>query len=407
MPSRDAARGRAHGRLGRALLLARRRGAAAGPRTAAALHLVGRLRRPARAARRARPAARWRVPRARRREPARRPRGRRALRGRLLRQEHDADHAPPRLVGRARDARHRPPSSSRRRRSTRTAAPARSASTPARPMRSTSPACSTRRAASRTGRSRPTPIPEDVPRGARRPRLRLRHLPGRLPVEPRRREAAGGGDAPAGAEPHVSLVDWLEADDEELAAALRPPVRPAQRPALPAPERTRRARQRRRRARRWPSPTPRATTRCCASTPSGRCERLRERRDCGRLRDVERWIGWVRLGAVPFAIFQVAIGQRLPAATTSSGRGSMTGDPRGRGAGRLRAQPARVVAGGAEANRARRAHLRLRDRLGLLLDLQLRAGLAHPAGHVSCRSSRPRCATGSSARSPSPPQAPR
>ena len=31
-----------------------------------------------------------------------------------------------------------------------------------------------------------------------------------------------------------------------------------------------------------------------------------------RLRDVERWIGWVRLGAVPFAIFQVAIGEHYP-----------------------------------------------------------------------------------------------
>jgi signal transduction histidine kinase len=31
-----------------------------------------------------------------------------------------------------------------------------------------------------------------------------------------------------------------------------------------------------------------------------------------RLRDVERWIGWVRLGAVPFAIFQVAIVQHYP-----------------------------------------------------------------------------------------------
>ncbi|HSS80035.1 MAG TPA: histidine kinase dimerization/phospho-acceptor domain-containing protein, partial [Gaiellaceae bacterium] len=31
-----------------------------------------------------------------------------------------------------------------------------------------------------------------------------------------------------------------------------------------------------------------------------------------RLRDVERWIGWVRLGAVPFAIFQVAIAADYP-----------------------------------------------------------------------------------------------
>jgi signal transduction histidine kinase len=31
-----------------------------------------------------------------------------------------------------------------------------------------------------------------------------------------------------------------------------------------------------------------------------------------RLRDVERWIAWIRLGAVPFAIFQVAIAQHYP-----------------------------------------------------------------------------------------------
>ena len=32
-----------------------------------------------------------------------------------------------------------------------------------------------------------------------------------------------------------------------------------------------------------------------------------------RLRDVERWIAWVRLGAVPLAVFQVAIGRHYPA----------------------------------------------------------------------------------------------
>ena len=44
VPSRDAAARRAHRRLGRALLLAARAGAAAGPRPAAALHVVRRLR---------------------------------------------------------------------------------------------------------------------------------------------------------------------------------------------------------------------------------------------------------------------------------------------------------------------------------------------------------------------------
>ena len=173
--------------------------------------------RAAREARRARPAARRRLPRARRREPARRPRGRGPLRGRLLRQEHDADHAPPRLVGRARHARHATSSSSRRRRSTPTAAPARSASTPARPARSTSRACSTRRAASRTGRRRPAPIPEEY-RAALGDQVYGCDIcqdvcPWNRGVEKRR-----AGEPPTeGAEPHVSLVDWLEASGDELA----------------------------------------------------------------------------------------------------------------------------------------------------------------------------------------------
>ena len=31
-----------------------------------------------------------------------------------------------------------------------------------------------------------------------------------------------------------------------------------------------------------------------------------------RLRDIERWIGWIRAVAVPFAAFQVAIGSGYP-----------------------------------------------------------------------------------------------
>ena len=46
--------------------------------------------------------------------------------------------------------------------------------------------------------------------GARRAGVRLRHLPGRVPVEPRRREAPRGRAAAGRREPHVSLVDWLQ-----------------------------------------------------------------------------------------------------------------------------------------------------------------------------------------------------
>ena len=69
-----------------------------------------------------------------------------------------------------------------------TAASAGSASTLARPARSTSRGRSTPLAVSPTGRRRRRRS-RGVPRGARRDGLRLRHLPGRLSLEPRRREA--------------------------------------------------------------------------------------------------------------------------------------------------------------------------------------------------------------------------
>ena len=63
--------------------------------------------------------------------------------------------------------------------------------------------------------------PGGVPRGARRLRLRLRHLPGRLSLEPRRREAAqratGRRRSPS---PNVSLADWLTRDGDELVREL-------------------------------------------------------------------------------------------------------------------------------------------------------------------------------------------
>ena len=133
--------------------------------------------------------ARRRLPRARRCEPARRPRGCRPERRRVLRQEHDADHAEARLVGRPGDADHGP-----------------SSSTPTPPLdadcgdcRLCIDACPTR-ALDEPGTldatkclsywtQAPEAIPEPYRAGARRAGLRLRHLPGRVPVEPRRREA--------------------------------------------------------------------------------------------------------------------------------------------------------------------------------------------------------------------------
>ena len=48
--------------------------------------------------------------------------------------------------------------------------------------------------------------------------LRLRHLPGRLPVEPRRREAARRRAAAPAPSRTSSLVDWLEADRRRAAS---------------------------------------------------------------------------------------------------------------------------------------------------------------------------------------------
>ena len=135
----------------------------------------------------------------------------------------------PRLLGRPRLARHATASSSRRRRSSATAARAGSASTPARPARSTSRARSTRRAASPTGRSRPG-------RSRRRYRAAIGDMvygcdicqdvcPWNRGVERRR----AGARSPDGASRVVSLVDWLERDRRRAAPRLRPALRPAQR----------------------------------------------------------------------------------------------------------------------------------------------------------------------------------
>ena len=113
--------------------------------------------------------------------------------------------------------------------------------------RSTSRACSTRPGASRTGRRRAGEIPDDVMDALGDRGLRLRHLPGRLPVEPRSREAPrAAGRFPTARSPSSRSPTGSSATDAELVADARPALRPAERPALAPPERARRARQRRR-----------------------------------------------------------------------------------------------------------------------------------------------------------------
>ena len=87
--------------------------------------------------------------------------------------------------------------------------------------------------------------PGAVPRGARRAGLRLRHLPGRLPVEPRR-AAASRRDAEPDARPRRP-GRVARGRRPGARRCIRPAVRAAQRPALAAAERARRARERRRR----------------------------------------------------------------------------------------------------------------------------------------------------------------
>ena len=120
--------------------------------------------------------------------------------------------------------------------------------------------------ASRTGRRHRGEMPEDVMDALERPRLRLRHLPGRLPLEPRRREApgrrraAGRRPTPNGLARRVARRATARSSSHELERLYVP----EERPALAAAKRARRARQRRHARRRAAAagPSSTTTTRC-------------------------------------------------------------------------------------------------------------------------------------------------
>ena len=192
-------------------------------------------------------------------------------------------------------------------------------------------------------------------------------------MEPRHREAPRRRRrCPRGAEPHVSLVDWLEADGDELRAALRAAVRPAERrratcaatrssrSATPAAPEHRAARVER-------SST--TTTSCCASTPHGRCAPDRRSAADGRRRAPRQTRALDRV--VRLAIGAVRGRSRsplatgLPAAATETaawlddGRAS----PLGAVVLLVARAPRPVARAPACASRRGRARLRHRDRL--------------------------------------------
>ena len=120
----------------------------------------------------------------------------------------------------------------------------------------------------------------------------------------------------------VDLVAWLEADGADLLDRYDAALRPAPRSALPEAERARRARQHRRTgARRRDRAVPRRR-RPAAARARGMGARAAARAAAGqddamtgavdRFRGLERWIAWLRLGAVPFALFQVAVAHYQP-----------------------------------------------------------------------------------------------
>jgi hypothetical protein len=81
--------------------------------------------------------------------------------------------------------------------------------------------------------------PGGLPRRARRLGVRLRHLPGRLPVEPGDREAAERARAARGCRARHLAARLAPGRGCRARRALRPPLRAEERPALAAAERSR------------------------------------------------------------------------------------------------------------------------------------------------------------------------
>src|SRR5262249_42577736 len=102
--------------------------------------------------------------------------------------------------------------------------------------------------------------------------------------------------------------------------AVRPAVRAAQRSALPAPQRARGPWEQRRR------PRARTAVRGGRRPAAARARRAGARRAreahvraADRLRETGRWIAWIRLAAVPFAVVNVSFAQDYPSGFQARG----------------------------------------------------------------------------------------
>src|SRR4051794_14392057 len=147
--------------------------------------------------------------------------------------------------------------------------------------------------------------PGRVPGGNRRAGLRVRHLPGRLSVEPWRREPQERARRGHGRTCRPRRVA------RRRGLLVRASLRAAQRPEMAAAQRARRRRQRGGRARARRSAAARRGRRPDARRARTLGARTDEHPRMTRLRR-ERWIAIVRLVAVPFAVFQVAVTVGVP-----------------------------------------------------------------------------------------------
>src|SRR5205085_12489702 len=207
--------------------------------------------------------------------------------------------------------------SSRRRRSTPTAARARSASTRVRPERSTRWERSTRPAVSRTGRRRRRRFPRSTARSSAH----------RCTAATSVRTSARGTAASRSAVQARSRLRARRRTSRSSNGSNAMATTCARRMRDCTCRRTTAGTCAETRWSRWgtrergttctcSTASARTATTCCASTPSGRQRRSRlmaaELQRTSADHDAGRWLAWIRIGAIPFAVFQVAVTTGYP-----------------------------------------------------------------------------------------------